>query len=115
MRFLVFLSVVISQGIVTLGVWTDSAKDQGLSKIAVVWSRPEFFNLFGHSGQVSRNVTESIAAFLVYLAVVTAAGILASFVISFYFSANSVIYALMRKTIDNTSLNNVYVQIESVQ
>ena len=114
-RFVAFLSVAIAREFTAMSIWTDSAKTEGLSKIAVIWSKPEFFNLLGRSAEASRNATESIAALLVYLSVLIVSGIIISFIISFYFSANSVIYALMRKTVDQTPLNNVYVRIEEVQ
>ena len=114
-RFVAFLSVAIAREFTAMSIWTDSAKTEGLSKIAVIWSKPEFFNLLGRGTEVSRNATESIAALLVYLSVLLVSGIIISFIISFYFSANSVIYALMRKTVDQTSLNNVYIRIEEVQ
>lgn len=114
-RFLVFLSLDIGRRLVAFSIWTDSAKTDGLNKIAVLWPKPEFFNLLGNSVEVSRNFTESVAAFLVYLAILIAAGVVLSFVISFYFSASTVIYALMRKHIDNTPLDNIYVRIEQLQ
>ena len=114
-RFVAFLSVIIAREFTAMSIWTDSAKTVGLSKIAVIWSKPEFFNLLGRSAEVSRNATESIAAVLIYLSVLIVSGIIISFIISFYFSANSIIYALMRKAIDRTPLNNVYVRIEEVQ
>ena len=114
-RFVVFLVIAAARQFVTLSIWTDSAKNSGLSKIAVIWPEPEFFNLLGQSAEASRNTTESIAAFLVYVAILIASGVVISFVISFYFSATSVIYALMRKNVDNTSLDSVYVQIEQLQ
>ena len=37
-----------------------------------------------------------------------AVGLLVSFVINFYFSANTTIYALMRNRVDNTALEDIY-------
>ena len=114
-RFLVFLSLDIGRKIVAFSIWTDSAKTDGLSKIEVMWPRPEFFNLLGNSLEASRNFTESVAALLIYLAILIAAGVVLSFLISFYFSASTVIYALMRKHIDHTPLDDIYVRIEQLQ
>jgi len=114
-RFVVFLVITITRQYVMLSIWTDSAKNSDISKAAAIWPEPEFFNLLGQSAEVSRNTTESIAVFLVYLAILIVSGVVISFVISFYFSASSVIYALMRKNVDQTSLDSVYVQIEQLQ
>src|ERR1041385_3273428 len=45
-------------------------------------------------------------AFWIYLVV----GMLGAFVISFYFSANTIIYFLMRNEVDATEMDDVYVE-----
>ena len=40
--------------------------------------------------------------------VIIVVGLMVSYVISFYFSANTIIYALMRKRVDKTALDEVY-------
>jgi hypothetical protein len=35
-------------------------------------------------------------------------GLIVSFIMSFYFSANTIIYALMRNRVDNTALDDIY-------
>jgi len=47
--------------------------------------------------------------------VLAVVGLLASFVISFYFSANAIIYALMRNRVDNIALEDVYKTPEKTQ
>ena len=37
-----------------------------------------------------------------------------SYIISFYFSANTIIYSLMRKKVDNTALEDVYTISEEI-
>ena len=42
--------------------------------------------------------------------------LVASFILSFYFSANTIIYSLMRNNVDNTALDDIYtpsVEIET--
>ena len=38
-----------------------------------------------------------------------------SFIISFYFSANTIIYSLMRKTVDNTAFEDIYMQFDEAE
>jgi flagellar basal body-associated protein FliL len=53
---------------------------------------------------------ETTAALLVYLSALVIVGLVASFIISFYFSSNTVIYALMRNQVDETPLEEVYTE-----
>jgi hypothetical protein len=73
-----------------------------------IWSKPEYLNLLGSQAEASANWTESLAAFLIHLILLAVIGLLVSFVISFYFSANTVIYSLMRNRVDNTALEEIY-------
>jgi len=54
--------------------------------------------------------SEDIAAFLICLWVFLLIGLVGAFVISFYFSANTIIYYLMRREVDATELEDVYVE-----
>jgi uncharacterized membrane protein YgaE (UPF0421/DUF939 family) len=76
-----------------------------------IWPEPSFSQLATYSAATG-NWSESIAAFLVYLFVLVIVGLVVSFIISFYFSANTVIYALMRNKVDNTPLEEIYTEPE---
>jgi hypothetical protein len=54
--------------------------------------------------------TEDVSAFLICIWVFLLIGLLGAFVISFYFSANTIIYFLMRREVDATELEDVYVE-----
>ena len=53
---------------------------------------------------------EKAGAFLVMIWVYLAIGLLGAFAISFYFSANTIIYFLMRHEVDATELDDVYLE-----
>jgi len=61
------------------------------------------------------NWSQSIAAFLIYLLLLVVVGLVVSFVISFYFSANTIIYSLMRNRVDNTVLEDIYTPAEDIE
>jgi hypothetical protein len=82
------------------------------SKLNAIWPEPHFANFLGHSASAAGNWSETIAAFLVYIFVLAIIGLLISFVLSFYFSANTIIYALMRSKVDNTAIDDVYTYSE---
>ncbi len=54
---------------------------------------------------ISDSVAAGITAFWVYLII----GLLGAYVISFYFSANTIIYMLMRRKVDATEMDAVYL------
>jgi hypothetical protein len=53
---------------------------------------------------------ESVAAALIAWWVYLVIGLIGAFAISFYFSANTIIYYLMRREVDATELDDVYVE-----
>ncbi|HET6251711.1 MAG TPA: hypothetical protein VFE47_28760, partial [Tepidisphaeraceae bacterium] len=54
--------------------------------------------------------SDAIGAFLIAMWVYIVLTLLAAFVISFFFSANTIIYYLMRREVDATELDDVYVE-----
>lgn len=105
-RFFAFLLLWISHLALQLGILGDN------KKLATIWPAPTFTNLLSLSGPAPGYWAESVAAFLVYLCVLAIVGLVVSFIISYYFSANTVIYALMRNKVDNTALDDVYTYSE---
>ncbi len=54
--------------------------------------------------------SEKVAAVLIALWVYLVLGLLGGYVLSFYFSANTIIYYLMRREVDATELDDVYLE-----
>jgi hypothetical protein len=110
-RFFVFLSLLLTNLFLQFGVWVQNSSKE-MNKIAAIWPEPTFTNLFGSSELVTASFLESVAIFLVHLYLLIAIGLIISFVISFYFSANTIIYALMRNRVDNTALEDIYTDFQ---
>ena len=53
---------------------------------------------------------ESIGAFFICLWVLLIVGLVISFVASYFFTANTTIYFLMRKKVDKTDYNDIYLE-----
>jgi hypothetical protein len=84
------------------------------SKLAKIWpDAPTFTNLVVRPNWAALTGLESFAAFLVYLLLLAVVVLVVAFLVSFYFSANTIIYSLMRKAVDNTALEDVYVNHRS--
>jgi len=105
-RFFAFLLLSVTYLILQFGILGDN------SKLTAIWAGPRFWSLLDPSSSTAANWTQSLAAFLVYLCLLAVIGLVVSFIISFYFSANTIIYALMRNRVDNTALDDVYTITE---
>ena len=106
-RTFAFLSLWAAYWFLQVGVLGDN------SKLTAIWQKPSFGSLRG--SLVLPGGTESVAAILVYLSLLAVVGLVVSFIISFYFSANTIIYSLMRNRVDNTTLEDIYTHFEDVE
>jgi hypothetical protein len=109
-----FVLVFVAREFLQLGVWADSS-NAPVNKLTAIWPQPQFLSIVRQATGETVIWSESAAAFLVWLQTLVIFGLVVSFVISFYFCANTVIYALMRKHVDDTALQDVYTQLEQVQ
>jgi hypothetical protein len=113
-RFFTFLLLWGTYQFLQLGVWVDNSSKQ-VNKLAAIWREPSFMGLHNWPALTTVNWSESLAAFLIYLALLAVVGLLVSFLISFYFSASTIIYALMRNRVDNAALEDVYTPAAEVK
>ena len=85
-------------------------KGTGGGNNALMWPAPTWNDLTYNVNYEGLKWSEKVAAgeisFWVYLTI----GLLGAFAISFYFSANTIIYYLMRREVDATELDDVYVE-----
>ncbi|MCK4914338.1 MAG: hypothetical protein KAS69_07090 [Planctomycetes bacterium] len=110
-RFLAFLLLTVTRQFLQFGVWVDSSSKE-INKLAAIWPEPSFVNLFSQHSTLSLSWSESLAFFLIHLFVLIIVGLVISFVISFYFSANTIIYAALRNRVDNTDLQDIYTCLD---
>lgn len=105
-RLFVFLFLRLTYGLVSLGF----TKEQ-LDKLHRIWVEPTFFHLL-QSPQGSVNWSEKAACGLIYLSLLFIVGVVMALVVSCFFSALTVLYALMRKKVDKISITQVEVPLE---
>src|SRR5665213_451925 len=75
-----------------------------------IWPRPSDQNLAYHINFHALAISEALAAFLIASVSYLVLSFLAAFVVSFYFSSNTLIYFLMRREVDSTELDDVYIE-----
>jgi len=109
-RFFTFLMLWVTHRSLQLGVLG------GNKKLTAIWPGPSLANIVDAPDLAAANWSQTVAAVIVYLLLFAVAVLVASFILSFYFSANTIIYSLMRNNVDNTALDDIYtpsVEIET--
>jgi len=107
-RFFMFLLLSASYWFLRVGF----ALLHNEQKLREIWPRPTFSNFYGAPVTMPDTWSTWLGAQLIHLWVFAAVGLLVSFLISFYFSASTITYALMRHRVDDTPLDEVYIDSE---
>jgi len=108
-RFFAFLLIWCTHLFLQLGILGNN------KKLTTIWPAPTFPNLVVLPDLSAANWSEKFAAVVVYLLLVAVVVLVVSFIISFYFTANTIIYSLMRKKVDNIDLKDVYSPFEELE
>ncbi len=107
-RFFAYLLLQITYFFLQLGFLQNN------EKLTAIWPQPNFTDFLGSTAASPANGAASAGAFLIYMWVLCVVGLMVSFVISFYFSANTIIYALMRNRVDRTALDEIYTGSDEI-
>lgn len=109
-RFFAFLTLKIPYAFLSLWPWIGKASDDGTpSKLSQVWTEPTFGNLF----QMPQSEgTQHVAAWFICIYACILLGMMISFIPAFLLSSQTVIYFLLRRTVDFKDFNEVYIEEE---
>jgi hypothetical protein len=102
-RFFSFLVLWTTHAFLQLGFAYKNVK------LHAIWPEPTLDDFFGAGVAAPLNWSTSISSALIYFWILVVIGLVVAFVISFYFSASTIIYALMRNRVDLIALEDVYV------
>jgi hypothetical protein len=110
-RLFVYLAMAGTHCFVKWGVVTGGETlHQEADKLDVMWPAPTFENLWGRANWEAMTDTMPVGAWLIGVWVfLLAAGVLA-FLLSYAASSTTVIYYLLRRKVDATDLDDVYVE-----
>jgi hypothetical protein len=92
------------------GLWVARSIGGEQSMWNAIWPGPTLFHLPYDLNSISLSYGQRVAAFFVALWVFLAISFLGAYLISYYFSSSAIIYALMRREVDATELDDVYVE-----
>ena len=101
-RFFAFLLLLTTRFSLGLGLF-----GKGEQKFESIWPQPSFENLSGPAFDATSGGTEWVAAFIIHIFVLAILALIVAFIVSFYFSANTIIYALLRNKVDNTPIDEI--------
>ncbi len=105
----IWTTLTLTHHFMQLGVWRDSENTRNL--FAVMWPAPSSTGrLTYHIDWSALTFGQSVGAFCIQAWVMLLVSLLGAFAISLYFSANSVIYYLMRVEVDSTEMDDVYME-----
>lgn len=82
----------------------------GAGKLHVMWAPPTFDTFHGPMQTEAMSASESAAAYVLALWVYLVIGLVLAFVVCYFFSAATNIYMLLRRKVDATDLDDVYVE-----
>jgi len=110
-RFFAFLLLAGVRGSTKFSVNLDgSALINIRGKLDALWPGPAFGQLMPDIAWLGLNWSEKIGAAFIWLSVALVAALVMAFVVSFFYSANTAIYFLLRRRVDATDMDDVFVE-----
>ncbi len=92
------------------GVFTGGESLGADDKMPVIWRQPTWDSLYGGFRWEAMSGSETFAAVFIWLWVALVAAVVGAFILSFCASSTTIIYYLLRRKVDATDLDDVYVQ-----
>ena len=109
-RMFIFLLLVLTHKFAGLAMLTTA--DSAAPLWTSLWPNPATSARLSYDiDSLSLTFAQDVGAHLIWLWVHLVIAILGAFAISFYFSANTIIYYLMRREVDATDLDDVYLEL----
>jgi len=110
-KFFAFLLLLLTRMFLQAAVFSSNSSENA-NKLKTIWPVSEREILDFSRWPQGTNWTEAISTFLVSLNIWIITVLIISFALSFYFCANTIIYAMMRNKVDGTELSDIYTDLE---
>jgi len=110
-RLFVYVALAATHCFVGAGIWRGGETiSSSADKLDVLWAAPTYNNLLSTPRWEAMSGSEAVAAFIIWLWVIPIAGLVLAFLLSYCCSASTTIYYLLRRKVDATDLDDVYVE-----
>ncbi len=100
---------VVAFGTSPFGWWSRGGEGESLAKLDLLWPVTAGGGPYTAPVWSTLSANEYLSAALIGVYVLLTIGLMWSFLASFYFSASTVIYALLRRDVDGTDLEDVFM------
>ena len=110
LRLIIYIVLGFTYALLAFGMTLAGSAD----KMERLWVRPGFVNFLTKASGAS-TWTESLASYVIYVFLMMIVALLLAYIISFIFSASTIIYALMRKKVDHVEFDQVFMHLEQVK
>jgi hypothetical protein len=108
-RLFIFLMLALTHRFLRLGMFREAPSAENL--LPAMWRGPSATGTLSYEPNwLALRWDQDIAAFLIAFWVYLLISVLGAFAISFYFTANTIIYYLMRHEVDATEMDDVYLE-----
>jgi hypothetical protein len=109
-RAFAYVALLATHWFAKIGIWAGGARLGAADKMDVMWPTPSFGDFHPPLPWEAMSTSESIGAFLIGMWVYLIAALVLAFALSYCASATTVIYYLLRRKVDATDLDDVYVE-----
>jgi hypothetical protein len=109
--FAVYLILTLTHFFAGLGINFFGAaygSYSGQSKLDTLWPSPEFGHLAAPVNWWAMSWSEYIGAIFMHFWVFLLIGVIGAYVVSFYYSSHTILYFLLRRSVEGQSLTDVY-------
>jgi hypothetical protein len=110
-KFVTFLTLMIAH--TSVGTFTFNWGTSGtMSKLDRLWAAPQLLSPWPHAGMPPEQMAnaESLGSYLMVAWVWVVLGLMVAFLFSFFFTSQTVVYFLLRRTVDATDIEEVYME-----
>jgi hypothetical protein len=105
----IWLTLVLTHHFVGMGIFATAGNSKDL--LSTMWANPLDTGRLSYSADYQAlTFGQKIGAFGINCWVMFLVSFLGAFAISLYFSANTIVYYLMRSEVDSTELDDVYLE-----
>jgi hypothetical protein len=110
-RFFVFLALASTHFFAKWGIFTSGdAVHPTADKMDLIWQKPTFDSLWQPLNWEAMSSLNVVGAFIIAIWIFLIAAMVLAFVVSYGVSTSTVIYYLLRRKVDATDLDDVYVE-----
>ncbi|UCD27381.1 MAG: hypothetical protein JSV03_09640 [Planctomycetota bacterium] len=114
-RFFTFIMLKGTRFFVDIGMGATDRPGTGIAgatKLDTLWPQPTFGNFRPPTASLGMEGWDPAGCFLIGIWLLIVVGLMVAFLISFYFSGSTIIYFLLRREVDATDIEDVYLEEE---